>query len=77
MEQEVLKLACTQGIWAVLFVSLLFYVLKEHSKREDRLIACVEKFGDDMATKADIQDLRGEVQEVRDDVKELKGKVGI
>lgn len=76
-------MAVSQGIWAVLFVLLLFYVLKEHSKREDRLIACVEKFGDDMATKEDIQDLKkdidsmqDEVKEVRDDVKELKGKVG-
>lgn len=77
MEQEILKMACTQGIWAVLFIALFFYVLKEHSKREDRLIACVEKFGDEMATKTDIHELRGEVQEVRDDVKELKGKVGV
>ena len=75
MEQEVVKLAVSQGIWAVLFVWLLFYVLKQGAKREDRLIACVEKFGNDMATKDDIQVLKCEVQEVRGDIKELKGKV--
>ena len=34
MEQAILKLIISQGIFAVLFVYLLFYVLKENSKRE-------------------------------------------
>ncbi len=34
MEQEVIRLAATQGLWAVLFVSLLFWVLRENGKRE-------------------------------------------
>ena len=36
MEIEVLKFAASQGLWAVLFVALLFYVLKENSKREEK-----------------------------------------
>jgi hypothetical protein len=35
MENEVIKLAATQGLWAVLFVSLLFWVLRENAKREN------------------------------------------
>lgn len=35
MESEILKYVITQGIFAVLFVYLLMYVLKENSKRED------------------------------------------
>ncbi len=34
METEILKLLATQGGFALLFSYLLFYVLKENSKRE-------------------------------------------
>ena len=34
MESSILKLIVSQGIFAVLFVYLLFYVLKENSTRE-------------------------------------------
>ena len=34
MEASIVKLIISQGIFAVLFVYLLFYVLKENSKRE-------------------------------------------
>ncbi len=34
LEQGLVKLVISQGIFAVLFVYLLFYVLKENSKRE-------------------------------------------
>lgn len=34
MQQSLIKLIVSQGIFAVLFVYLLFYVLKENSKRE-------------------------------------------
>lgn len=34
MEQSLIKLIVSQGIFAVLFVYLLFYVLKENSNRE-------------------------------------------
>lgn len=36
MQQEIFRLAMSQGIWAVLFVALLFYVLKENSAREQK-----------------------------------------
>lgn len=34
METNILKLIISQGVFAVLFVYLLFYVLKENSNRE-------------------------------------------
>lgn len=33
MENEILKLASSQGIWAVLSVVLIFYILKTEEKR--------------------------------------------
>ena len=38
MEAEIIKLAVSQGLWAALFVVLLFYVLKANEKRENRLL---------------------------------------
>lgn len=34
MEQEIMKMAASQGLWALLFVGLLFWVLRENGKRE-------------------------------------------
>ncbi|MDI3522412.1 MAG: hypothetical protein PWR31_1205 [Bacillota bacterium] len=36
MDLEIFRLAASQGLWAVLFVALLFWTLKENSKRESR-----------------------------------------
>ncbi|MEL7596665.1 MAG: BhlA/UviB family holin-like peptide [Clostridiaceae bacterium] len=34
MENELLKLASSQGIWAALSVALIFYILKAQEKRD-------------------------------------------
>jgi hypothetical protein len=38
MEQEIMKMAASQGLWAMLFVALLFYILRNSQSREDRLV---------------------------------------
>lgn len=43
MENEVFKLIATQGAFALLFSYLLFYVLKENSKREKNYQQLIEK----------------------------------
>jgi preprotein translocase subunit YajC len=35
MTNEIVKLAASQGLWALLFVALLFYVLRQNEKREN------------------------------------------
>lgn len=63
MEQEIVKLAANQGLWAVLFVALLFYVLRYNEKREERLMSCLEKLTQDVGCiREDIEDLRGRVK---------------
>ncbi len=42
METTALEVAKTQGLWAVLFVVLLFWVLKENSKREAKYQGIIE-----------------------------------
>ncbi|MFL0249253.1 BhlA/UviB family holin-like peptide [Clostridium neuense] len=34
MENEILKLAASQGVWALLSVILIFYMLKSQEKRD-------------------------------------------
>ena len=46
MESEVLKLAAGQGFFAVLFVVLLFYVLRENSKREQKYQDIIEQLSE-------------------------------
>ena len=64
-EQEIVKMAASQGFFAMLFTALLFYVLKENSKREGRyqdiINELTEKFG--------------VVEDIREDVKKIKQKV--
>lgn len=66
MEQEILKLAASQGLWAALFVALLFWVLKENAKREGNYQQL-------------LQDLTGKLvilEDVQRDVREIKQTVG-
>jgi len=38
MQEQILTAALKEGLFAVLFVGLLYYVLKESAKREDKLM---------------------------------------
>jgi len=69
LENEIIRYAASQGLWAVLFVALLFYVLRENAKREERLLQCLEKLSHEY------ESLSRGVCEVRDDVKELKVRI--
>jgi len=43
MENTILELAKSQGLWAALFVFLLFWVLRENGKREGKYQDIIEK----------------------------------
>lgn len=69
MESEILNAALTQGIWAVLSVFLLFYILKaqeerdkKQEEREQNYQAIIEKITDKLAVveiiKKDIEDMK-------------------
>ena len=36
MENEIIKIVASQGVFAIFFAYLVFYVLKENSKREEK-----------------------------------------
>ncbi len=68
MEPDVLQLAASQGLWAVLFVALLFYVLKENSQREQNfqeiILALTEKLDTLESIKEDLVEIRDNLQNV-------------
>jgi hypothetical protein len=63
MEQKIMKLASSQGLYAVLFVALLFYVLKTNQQREERLMSCLEKLSQQY------ENLSRDVAEIKEDLK--------
>jgi hypothetical protein len=43
VESEIIKAALGNGLWAALFVYMLYYVLKTSGEREKRLIDCLDR----------------------------------
>lgn len=50
IENEIIKLIATQGAFAILFSYLLFYVLKENSKREKNYQEIIKELSDSIPT---------------------------
>lgn len=66
MENEILKMAASQGFFAVLFVALLFYVLQQNAKREESY----QKIITELTEKFSILDnVRRNVEEIKDNLK--------
>jgi len=55
MESEIVKAAMAQGLWAVLFVILLFYVLRTSGEREKRLIDALDKLSEKFGVLEDVK----------------------
>ena len=62
MWEEILNLAIGTGLWAVLFVVLLCYVLKDSRSREKKYQDLIDALSDSLNI----------VKEVQDDVREIK-----
>ncbi|HAG44787.1 MAG TPA: UviB-like protein [Clostridium sp.] len=72
MEQEIVKVAISQGLGYALFVSLLIYVLKTTQERENRLNATIDKnqsIIQNLATKLNV------IEDVKKDVQDVKNKI--
>lgn len=72
MESEMIKFFTTQGAWAVLFVWLLFYTIKEAKEREKILNETIYK------NQSIIQDLANKfnvVEDIKDDMNFMKGDI--
>ena len=65
MWEEIVRSAASNGIWAVMFVWLLFYLLNDSRKREQRYQDLITELTERLET----------LVEVRDDVKVIKDSV--
>lgn len=83
MWQEALKLAVNNGIWAVLFLCLLVYQLKDSREREKKYqqtikslnssLSVVEKIEDDInAVQVNVRKVSGSVATVHKNVVKIK-----
>ncbi len=77
MEEQLLKLAASNGIWATLFVILFLYTIYDSRHRERKYQQTIEKNQKIIQSlsseiKTEIQDTKEDVGEIKQDVKHLK-----
>ncbi|MCT4606286.1 MAG: BhlA/UviB family holin-like peptide [Marinisporobacter sp.] len=72
MEEKIFELASTQGIWAVISVGLIFYILKNQEKRDGRQEDREEKYQEIICNLTDKLNL---VEDVKKDVEDIKNYV--
>ena len=65
MWEEIFNLALNNGLWAVLFLMLLVYVLKDSKSREAKYQETIETLAESLEI----------IHEVREDVQEIKAKL--
>jgi hypothetical protein len=70
--ENIIEYAKDYGLFAVLFVSLLAYVLKTNDSREKRYLGIIDKLADQFdEIKKDVQEIKG----IKEDVEEIKFKL--
>ena len=62
MWEEVFKLALSNGIWAVMFVGLLIFQLKDSAKREKKYQDTISKLNQHLDV---VEDIKEELKEIR------------
>ena len=75
MEQALIEVATTQGIWVLLFVSLFMYTIKNNEKlaeKQDKREENYQKLLSDMTEKyVVVEDIRNSVDEIQKKVEML------
>ena len=67
MWQDIFNLAVNNGLWAVLFLVLLGYVLKDSRAREKKYQETIDKLGKAVST----------IEGIKEDVEEIKEKINV
>lgn len=69
MENEIIEAALSQGIWAVLSVVLLFYIIRTQEKRDEKQNDREQKYQELLGQLAEKLNI---VQEIKTDISEIK-----
>lgn len=68
MWEEILKLAVSNGIWAVLFLGLLIYQLRDSAGREKKYQITIEKLNQHLDV---VNELQNDINDIKNDIKEV------
>jgi len=71
MENELLKVALSQGVWAALSVVFIFYILKAQEEREKNYQEIISKLTDKFNI---VEDVKKDVEDIKDFVFNKKSK---
>lgn len=74
MENEIIKMASSQGIWAVLSIALIFYILKTQEKRDSKQ---EEREKNYQTIISKLTEKFHIIEEVKKDVEEIKESIEI
>ncbi|WP_129600438.1 BhlA/UviB family holin-like peptide [Anaerophilus nitritogenes] len=69
MEEKIFELAATQGVWTLLSVALVFYILKNQEKRDVRQEEREKKYQEIISN---LTDKLNVVEDVKKDVEDIK-----
>lgn len=79
MESEVIKIASSQGIWAVLSVILIFYILKTQEKRDIRQEEREKNYQDIISKLTDkfniVEDVKKDVEDIKEHILNKKNNL--
>ena len=71
MWEELIKMAVSNGIWAVLFLGLLVYQLKDSAKREVKYQETIESLTDKLNI---VEDIKGDIVDIKTSIVKLDEK---
>ncbi len=66
---KIIEVAAPNGIFAVLFVPLLFFVLRENSKREGKYQSTIDKLADKFGI---VDGISKDISDIKSDIEDLK-----
>ncbi len=69
MEEKIIEMAATQGIWALLSIALIFYIIKTQEKRDLRQEERETNYQSIISSLTDRLNL---VEEIKEDVEQIK-----
>ncbi len=69
MEEKIIEMAATQGIWALLSIALIFYIIKTQEKRDMRQ---EERERNYQSIISSLTDRLNVVEDIKEDVAQIK-----
>lgn len=66
MEEKIIEMAATQGLWALLSIALMFYIIKAQEKREKNYQNIISSLTDKLNL---VEDIKKNVEQIKDSLK--------